>query len=93
MQIEFPSISKLTQKGSSRVTSRDRALAKHLHDVFEFDLERANVDGIHFYTQDGIVTLHGTVPHDLDEELLIDLVKGVSGVEGVVSNLTITDKR
>lgn len=89
MRMHVPAIPGLFHsRHTSRVTSCDRALAKHLHDIFEFDLEEASLDGIHFYTKDGVVTLHGTVTHTLDEELLVGIVEDVAGVEKVISNLT-----
>ncbi len=49
----------------------------------------AKVEGIHFYTQNGVVTLYGTIEHALDEEMLVNLVEDLPGVENVLSNLKI----
>lgn len=61
--------------------------------MFERDLELAEIHGIHFYVQNGIVTLYGTVRHELDRELLMSLVREMSGVKGVVTHLQLVDSR
>lgn len=68
-------------------TVRDQVLARRLFDRFERDLAEADLQGLHFYVRDGVVTLHGTIRHELDYELLEDLVEGVTGVRRVISNL------
>lgn len=73
--------------GSDQQTQRDRRLAARLYATFERDLELADVQGIHFYVQNGVVTLYGTIRHALDRDLLTSLVRQVPGVQGVVSHL------
>lgn len=70
-----------------RRTLSDRALAHRLFQTFENDLENADVQGLHFYVQNGVVTLYGTVRHDLDRELLTDLVRDIPGVRQVRPHL------
>ncbi|ARA92461.1 MAG: BON domain-containing protein [Bacteroidetes bacterium] len=72
-----------------RMTLKDEQLARRLYRTFEHDLALADVQGIHFYVQNGIVTLYGVVRHDLDRELLVSLVEDLPGVEGVVEHLQV----
>lgn len=80
-----------TRSGDGRHTLQDRALARRLFRTFERDLELANVHGIHFYVQNGIVTLYGTIRHELDRDLLVSFVRQIAGVKGVIENLQIVD--
>lgn len=61
--------------------------------MFERELELAEIHGIHFYVQNGVVTLYGTVRHELDRELLMSLVREMLGVKGVVTHLQLVDSR
>ncbi len=72
---------------AERQTYRDRVLARRLLATFERELELADVQGIQFYIQSGIVTLHGTVRHAVDRDLVLSLVRQVPGVKGIVSHL------
>ncbi len=76
----------------ARQTLKDRELAFRLYRTFEYDLELAGVQGIHFYVQNGTVTLYGAVRHELDRELLVSLVRQIAGVKGVVENLQVVDR-
>jgi osmotically-inducible protein OsmY len=76
-----------------RMTTRDRNLARRLFATFERELELAEVQGIHFYVQNGIVTLYGAVRHELDRDLLNSLIRQIPGVKGVISSLQIVDAR
>ncbi len=78
---------------AQRRTRRDYQLARHLSRVFERDLERSSLQGVQFYVQGGIVTLYGTVAHALDRRLVVDAVRGVAGVEGVVAHLQIIEEK
>ena len=80
-----------TRSGDGRHTLQDRVLARRLFRTFERDLELANVHGIHFYVQNGIVTLYGTIRHELDRDLLVSFVRQIAGVKGVIENLQIVD--
>ncbi len=82
-----------TRRGQDRQTTSDYNLSRRLFSLFERDLELAEIHGIHFYVQNGIVTLYGTVRHELDRELLMSLVREMSGVKGVVSHLQLVDSR
>lgn len=77
----------------SRQTARDVSLARRLYNTFERDLELAEIQGIHFYVQNGIVTLYGTVRHALDRDLLMTLVREMQGVKGIVTHLQLVDSR
>lgn len=77
----------------SRQTARDVGLARRLYNTFERDLELAEIQGIHFYVQNGIVTLYGTVRHELDRDLLMTLVREMHGVKGIVTHLQLVDSR
>ena len=83
----------LSRRGDDRQTTSDFNLARRLHTTFERDLELAQIQGIHFYVQNGIVTLYGIVRHELDRELLMSLVREMSGVKGVVAHLQLVDSR
>jgi osmotically-inducible protein OsmY len=72
-----------------RQTLKDRALARRFRDTFEQDLEMAGVQGLHFYVKEGVVTIYGTVRHELDRELLLSFIRQRPGVEGVVPHLSI----
>ena len=72
-----------------RLTLKDEQLARRLYRTFEHDLALADVQGIHFYVQNGIVTLYGVVRHDLDRDLLVSLVEGLPGVADVVEHLQV----
>ncbi len=74
-----------------RQTDRDRTLARRLHAHFERDLELADIHGIHFYVQNGVVTLYGVVRNELERDLLVSLVRRVPGVKGVVPHLQIVE--
>ena len=82
-----------TRSGEIRQTARDLVLARRLFNTFERDLELAEIHGIHFYVQNDVVTLYGTVRHELDRELLISLVREIPGVKGVVAHLQLVDSR
>ncbi len=68
-------------------TRHDQHLALKLARVFERDLQYTSLQGVRFYVQGGVVTLHGTVAHALDRQLVVDAVRAVRGVEGVVAHL------
>ena len=76
----------------SRRTLIDKALAQRLCRTFERDLELSNVRGIHFYVKNSVVTLYGTIRHELDRALLVSLVEQIEGVEGVEEHLQIVDQ-
>lgn len=78
---------------AERSTRRDRALTERLRATFERDLVLADVRGIHFYVQAGVVTLYGTIRHELDRDMLVDVVRKVPGVVGVLPQLQIVDGR
>ena len=75
----------------SRRTLKDKALAQRLSRTFERDLELSNVRGIHFYVKNSVVTLYGTIRHELDRNLIVSFVEQIDGVEGVVEHLQIVD--
>ena len=79
--------------GDGRQTYQDKALAKRLYRMFERDMELANMRGIHFYVQDGTVTLYGAIRHELDRDLLVSFVRQIPGVKGIVENLQTVDPR
>ncbi len=81
-----------TPARDSRQTLKDRALAYRLFHTFERDMELASVRGIHFYVQNGTVTLYGTIRHELDRTLLVSMVRQITGVKGVVEHLQIVDR-
>jgi len=72
-------------------TQSNRRLAHRLYLTFERDLELARLHGIHFYVQNGSVTLYGVVRHELDRELLTTLVGQIEGVTNVIDQLQIVD--
>lgn len=80
-----------SRAGESEPTRRDRQLARRLARTFEGDLELADVKGIHFYVQNGTVSLYGTVRHALDRDLLVSLVRELPGVKAVVPHLQVVD--
>lgn len=77
----------------ARQTMRDVSLSRRLFNTFERDLELAEIHGIHFYVQNSVVTLYGTVRHELDRELLVSLVREIAGVKGVVAHLQLVESR
>ena len=83
----------LPRRGHDRQTARDVSLARRLFNTFERDLELADIQGVHFYVQGGVVTLYGTVRHELDRDLLMTLVREMQGVKGVVTHLQLVDPR
>lgn len=70
-----------------RQTQKDQALARRFRETFERDLLLADVQGLHFYAKDGMVTIYGTVRHELDRDLIISFVQRTPGVKEVVSHL------
>ena len=78
---------RLRRAPDDRQTLKDRALGRRFRDTFEQDLEVADVQGLHFYVQGGVVTVYGTVRHELDRELLLSFIRQMAGVEGVVPHL------
>lgn len=68
-------------------TRRDQVVARRLQDTFERDLEVASINGLNFFVQDGVVTLYGTIRHDLDRTLIVNVVRGVPGVREVVEHI------
>lgn len=74
-------------------TRRDRVVSRRLQDTFDRDLELARVNGLHVFVQNCVVTLYGTVRHDLDKELIVSIARGVPGVKGVVENLQLVETR
>lgn len=86
----FPTMSFRLRRNATSVqkrTMRDKVLARRLFRRFEYDLADTDLQGLHFYVQNGIVTLYGSVRHELDQELLEDVVRGIPGVRSVVTNL------
>lgn len=77
----------------ARQTTRDVSLSRRLYNTFERDLELAQIHGIHFYVHNSVVTLYGTVRHELDRELLVSLVREIAGVKGVVAHLQLVESR
>jgi|GEM_PF-2509629 len=74
---------------SKRATLRDRMLAGRLRAAVNRDLTHAQLSGIHFYTYEGVVTIYGSVRHELDRDLLVTFVRQVPGVRNVVEHLRI----
>ena len=74
-------------------THADRTIAFRLYRTFELELERAQVQGVHFFVLNGTVTLCGAITHMLDRDLLISLVEQVEGVTEVVSQLQLLDAK
>lgn len=70
-------------------TFQDRAICKRLIDLFEYELAASNLKGIHFYVQDAVVTLKGTVANAQDRKTLIRLVQQLPNVGYVVDHLTL----
>ena len=92
-KLQHPVSSFASGPSSSPATRRDRTLCRRLNRTIEHDLELAEVQGIHFYVQNGVVTLYGAVRHDLDRDLLTSLVRHVPGVKGVVGHLQVMAPR
>lgn len=67
----------------------DRNLAQRLHNTFEQKMERASIEGIHFYVHNGVVTVYGTARHALDRDLLIAHLGQIKGVRGVIEHMQI----
>lgn len=82
-----------SRQRDARQTAKDQTLSKRLYNTFERDLELAEIHGIHFYVQNGVVTLYGTVRHELDREMLVSLVREIAGVQGVVAHLQLVEPR
>lgn len=78
-----------SSQDAARRTRQDQLIARRLRDTFEEDLAAADVRGLHFYVQDGTVTIFGTVRHDLDRDLLRALAAEAPGVQGVELNLRV----
>ena len=57
-----------------------------------YDTILAGIQGIHFYVKNGVITLYGTIRHELDRALLVSLVEQIEGVEGVEEHLQIVDQ-
>ncbi len=77
----------------ARQTALDSTLSRRLFNMFERDMDLAEIHGIHFYVHNSVVTLYGTVRHELDRELLVSLVRDVAGVKGVVAHLQLVESR
>jgi osmotically-inducible protein OsmY len=77
----------------ARPSKRDASLSRRLFNTFERDLELVQIQGIHFYVQESVVTLYGTVRHEVDRELLVSLVREIAGVKGVVAHLQLVEPR
>lgn|GEM_PF-5737181 len=73
-------------------TQINRVLAQHLYDTFERDLELADLHGIHFYVQNESVTMYGVVRHQLDRELLLNVVRQITDVHDVIDQLQVVDQ-
>ena len=84
---------RLVRGEEARQTGKDLSLARRLYRTFERDLELAEIQGIHFYVQNGVVTLYGIVRTGLDRDLLVSLVREIPGVKGVVAHLQLVDSR
>ena len=84
---------RLVRGEEARQTGKDLSLARRLYGTFERDLELAEIHGIHFYVQNGVVTLYGIVRTELDRNLLVSLVREIPGVKGVVAHLQLVDAR
>jgi osmotically-inducible protein OsmY len=84
------SIGRVSSKIDYR-TRRDQVVAGRLQHAFERDLELARVQGLNFFVQNGVVTLYGTIRHELDRELISGVVRGVAGVRDVVEHIQVID--
>ena len=69
-------------------TVKDQLLSKRLIDLFEYELAASNLRGIHFYVQDQVVTLQGTVRNAQDHQTLLRLVQNIPNVHYVVDHLS-----
>ena len=74
-------------------TQRDKTVTRRLYTAFERDLEMAEMRGLHFYVQNGTVTLYGAIRHTLDRDFLVAFVRQVPGVIGVVDQLQVVERR
>jgi len=74
-------------------TRTDTDLAYRLFEIFERDLSLAGIRGVHFYVQEGTVTLYGALPHALDRDLLVSFVRNIDGVVDVVEHLQLIPRR
>ena len=92
-KLNLPGVSFTSLPPSSPNTRRDETLCRRLCRTIEHDLELADIQGIHFYVQNGVVTLYGAVRHNLDRDLLTSLVRHVPGVKGVVPHLQVMGGR
>ncbi len=72
-------------------TRRDRVIARRLQETFDRDLELTRVAGLHLFVQNSVVTLYGTVRHELDRELITSIAQKVPGVKDVVGHLQVVD--
>lgn len=73
-------------------TRRDRVLARRLQETFDRDLELTRVSGLHLFVQNSVVTLYGSVRHELDRELIISIARKVPGVKDVVAHLQVVER-
>ena len=64
-------------------------LAQRLYRTFEHGDDEADVHGIRFFVQNGVVTFYGTVRHEIERDQLAASVRQVPGVKGVVERLQI----
>jgi osmotically-inducible protein OsmY len=80
----------VTSSGDYR-TRRDQVVAQRLQNAFERDLELARVQGLNFFVQNGVVTLYGTIRHELDRELILGVIRGVAGVREIVEHIQLAD--
>lgn len=72
-------------------TRRDRVMARRLQETFDRDLELTRVSGLHIFVQNSVVTLYGSVRHELDRELITAIARKVPGVKGVIEHLQVLE--
>ena len=74
-------------------TRADREIAERLLNLFEDDLEMADISGIRFFVRSGTVLVQGLVTSATDRQQLLSIVKQIPGLRSVENRLQTVQER
>ncbi|MCH8276091.1 MAG: BON domain-containing protein [Bacteroidetes bacterium] len=74
-------------------TRADREIAERLLNLFEDDLEMADISGIRFFVRSGTVLVQGLVTSAADRQQLLSIVKQIPGLRSVENRLQTVQER
>lgn len=75
---------------ASGQTLTDKQICLEIMHIFEHDLGRSKLSGLHFCVQNQIVTVQGSLKNRYDHALVMQLLQQIEKLQGVVDNIYLT---